>query len=80
MQVCYKHFTEEDIRRTSEMYDPKTGRKIVADLEIPRLRDGVIPSVFPNCPSYLSSSTNSRESVEQKRREIRKPKSGNSDQ
>ncbi|GBP97912.1 THAP domain-containing protein 2 [Eumeta japonica] len=69
-RVCELHFTEKDIRRTSEMYDDRTGKKLVVNLQKPRLVDSAIPSVFPNCPSYLSAPGHSRESLEEKRSRI----------
>lgn len=46
-QVCLKHFRETDIVRANEVGRP---------LKRIRLAEGAVPSLFPNCPSYLSKS------------------------
>ncbi|GBP12181.1 hypothetical protein EVAR_6363_1 [Eumeta japonica] len=69
-QEFANYISQKDIRRTSEMYDDRTGKKLVVNLQKPRLVDSAIPSVFPNCPSYLSAPGHSRESLEEKRSRI----------
>lgn len=61
-QVCELHFRPEEIGKETSYYDEKTGTRITARLKKPFLHDGVVPSILPECPSYLSSSTPSRES------------------
>ncbi|GBP16361.1 ADP-ribosylation factor-like protein 6 [Eumeta japonica] len=65
-KVCQLHFTEDQIRRTAEAYDERTGRKIVAPLKRLYLKDGAIPCVFKNIPKYLSNPIHSRESRDQR--------------
>lgn len=66
-QVCELHFRPEDIGWETSFYDEQTGRRITAKLKNPFLRDGAVPSLLPNCPSYLSSKTQWRESPERKK-------------
>ncbi|GBP86680.1 hypothetical protein EVAR_103623_1 [Eumeta japonica] len=66
LAVCQLHFTEDQIRRTAEAYDERTGRKIVAPLKRLYLKDGAIPCVFKNIPKYLSNPIHSRESRDQR--------------
>jgi len=59
-RVCELHFTERDFDREST--DLSTSRKNARDntlLKHIRLKPAAIPSVFPNCPSYLSKETKS---------------------
>ena len=51
----------------TSVFDEKTGRRLTARLCIRKLRNGAIPSRLPNCPSYLSSATNDRESPDSRR-------------
>ncbi|KAH8029456.1 hypothetical protein HPB51_000552 [Rhipicephalus microplus] len=55
--VCEKHFHTGDFVTTSTYQDEKTGRVLEVPLQLRRLKPGAIPSLFPNCPSYLSSPT-----------------------
>ncbi|XP_035217173.1 uncharacterized protein LOC118190548 [Stegodyphus dumicola] len=66
-KVCELHFKQEDVLRQTEFFDEKTGKKIIIPLSYPRLKNGAIPSLFPDGPSHLSSSVSSRESPEHKR-------------
>lgn len=67
-QVCELHFRQEDIEWETSYYEEKSGRTFTAKLHKPRLRKDAVPSVLPNCPSYLSASTiSSRESPDSKR-------------
>lgn len=66
-QVCQLHFKPDDIEYVTSFFDEATGRKLTAKLGKPRLKDGVIPSLLPNCPSYLSSPAISRESPDSRR-------------
>lgn len=48
--------------------DSMTGKVIEVPLKLRRLKPSAIPSVFPNCPAYLSrQETSARESPEEKR-------------
>ena len=55
------------MRWETEYFDERHGRKLVANLKVPRLREGVVPSKLPNCPEYLSGSSSRRESPGRKR-------------
>ncbi|XP_035826119.1 uncharacterized protein LOC118477835 [Aplysia californica] len=48
--VCAKHFTEDCILRVDSFTR-------AVDRKIPRLSDSAYPTIFPNCPSYLSEPT-----------------------
>ncbi|KAH7932894.1 hypothetical protein HPB49_004666 [Dermacentor silvarum] len=66
--VCEKHFLTSDFVTTSTYRDEKTGRVLEVPLQLRRLKSGAIPSLFPNCPSYLSRPTTVvREGPEEKR-------------
>ncbi|KAI6646866.1 hypothetical protein LOD99_9135 [Oopsacas minuta] len=51
-KVCIHHFHEGDVEKTIQFFDGmkmiKTERKKVA------LKKYAVPSIFPNCPSYLT--------------------------
>ncbi|GFT74884.1 ADP-ribosylation factor-like protein 6 [Nephila pilipes] len=65
-KVCELHFAEEAIKRNTEVYDEKTGMKIDVPLKCCRLRKLAVPTIFPNCPKYISKSLNrARECPEQ---------------
>ena len=49
------------------MFDEKTGATIAVSLNRIYLCVGVIPRIFPNSSSYLSSVTTSRESPDSRR-------------
>lgn len=67
-QVCEKHFLTSDFVTTSTYRDEKTGRVLEVPLQLRRLKSGAKPSLFPNCPSYLSRPTTVvREGPEEKR-------------
>ncbi|GFT92158.1 hypothetical protein NPIL_664671 [Nephila pilipes] len=57
-KVCELHFAEEAIRKNTKVYDEKTGIKISVLLKYCRLQNFAVPSIFPNCPKYLSMSSN----------------------
>ena len=56
-KVCIHHFPEEDIERTIQYFNGmemiETVRKKVA------LKKCAVPSIFPNCPSYLTDAADS---------------------
>ncbi|GBN43080.1 hypothetical protein AVEN_259970-1 [Araneus ventricosus] len=52
------------------MFDSKAGKIVTAPLKYPRLVGGAIPSQMPNCASYMSSSTFSRENPEVKKMKL----------
>lgn len=65
--MCEVHFQKHEILWETSFYDSKSGRTVTAPLKKPRLAEGAVPSVFPNCPSYLSSSHGSRESPDERK-------------
>ncbi|XP_037277448.2 uncharacterized protein LOC119170405 [Rhipicephalus microplus] len=66
--VCERHFRESDILTSSKYVDSKTGKVVEAKLKIARLSSDAVPSVFPNCPAYLSApAATSREAPAEKR-------------
>ncbi|XP_077494861.1 uncharacterized protein LOC144105612 [Amblyomma americanum] len=67
-KVCADHFDASCIDTTTSYTDPRTGNVLTVRLSVPRLRRGSVPTVFPNCPSYLSAPDNSkREAPDAKR-------------
>ncbi|GFT03586.1 hypothetical protein NPIL_93131 [Nephila pilipes] len=54
-KVCELHFAKEAIRRNAEAYDEKSEIKIDVLLKICRLLKFAVPTIFPNCPKYMSS-------------------------
>ncbi|KAH8025593.1 hypothetical protein HPB51_010051 [Rhipicephalus microplus] len=67
-EVCENHFHTSDFVTTSTYQDEKTGRVLEVPPQLRRLKPGAIPSLFPNCPSYLSRPTTVvREGPEEKR-------------
>ncbi|XP_049273379.1 RB-associated KRAB zinc finger protein-like [Rhipicephalus sanguineus] len=66
--VCEHHFLESDFVDSASYTDSMTGKVIEVPLKLRRLKPSAIPSVFPNCPAYLSrQETSARESPEEKR-------------
>lgn len=65
-KVCESHFRKEDVIRFVTEQDNKSGKIISARLGHPRLKADAIPSNFPNCPSYISSSVQYRKSRQDK--------------
>lgn len=69
-KVCELHFKKEDIIRDVTTLNKKTCESSTSFLKRPRLKVGAIPSIFPNCPKYLSKSCSiNRKSREDKIRE-----------
>ncbi|KAH8024483.1 hypothetical protein HPB51_025110 [Rhipicephalus microplus] len=70
-QVCEHHFLESDFVDSTSYTDSMTGKVIEVPLKLRRLKPSAIPSVFPNCPNYLSrQETCARESPEEKRTRV----------
>ncbi|KAL3224312.1 hypothetical protein MRX96_026638 [Rhipicephalus microplus] len=65
--VCERHFEAEDIVRETSYIAQATGRTVTAPLSRLQLRAEAVPTVFPDCPSYLSIETSRREDPESKR-------------
>ncbi|GBO38635.1 hypothetical protein AVEN_122173-1 [Araneus ventricosus] len=69
-RVCEKHFKDGEVLRNSTFYNEKTGETISAPVKRPKLKENVVPSIFPGCPSYMSSSSAIRESPSKKRQRL----------
>lgn len=67
VQVCERHFKPEHLRTTST-YTDVDGRTIEVPMKITRITSDAVPTLFPDCPSYLSATRQSREEPEVKRR------------
>ncbi|KAH7958667.1 hypothetical protein HPB49_004082 [Dermacentor silvarum] len=66
--ICEHHFHENDFVDSASYTDNMTGEVIEVPLKLRRLKPSAIPSLFPNCPAYLSrQATEARESPEEKR-------------
>ncbi|KAL1431598.1 hypothetical protein MTO96_002228 [Rhipicephalus appendiculatus] len=67
-KLCEKHFAPTDFVRTATYTDAQTGKVIEVPLERVRLKETAVPSVFANCPKYMSRPTPSaREAPEEKK-------------
>lgn len=66
-RVCEKHFREEEIIRSFEA-NLNDGTKFILPRVRCSLKSGAVPSIFPNCPKYLSNYS------KQKRRSLPKRK------
>lgn len=51
--VCAKHFSSKFVLTTNSATRPD-GSVLTIERLIPKLTDDAFPSIFPNCPSYLS--------------------------
>ncbi|XP_077490877.1 uncharacterized protein LOC144101608 [Amblyomma americanum] len=70
-KVCADHFDASCIETTTSYTDPRTGNVLTVRLPVPRLHLGSVPTVFPNCPSYLSAPDDSkREAPDAKRSQL----------
>ncbi|KAF8790863.1 hypothetical protein HNY73_005816 [Argiope bruennichi] len=71
IQVCERHFKDGKVLYRTTFYNESTGETLSAPLKKPRVKENALPSVFPVCPTYLSSSTSSiRESPSKKRQRL----------
>ncbi|GIY69369.1 uncharacterized protein CDAR_470511 [Caerostris darwini] len=59
-RVCKMHFLESDIIAEAHGYDEKTGKRLVAPLQVCRLKNDAIPKVFPGYPDYLTKNISPR--------------------
>lgn len=67
VQVCERHFKPEHLRVIS-MYTDGDGRTVEVPMKLIRITSDAVPAIFPDCPSYLSSTKQSREEPDVKRR------------
>ncbi|KAG8180544.1 hypothetical protein JTE90_018164 [Oedothorax gibbosus] len=66
-KVCELHFHSSDIETTVEIYDEKRMETVDMPLDRVRLQKNAVPSIFPNCPAYLSQNLPCREDPQEKR-------------
>ncbi|KAL3186868.1 hypothetical protein MRX96_004803 [Rhipicephalus microplus] len=66
-KVCERHFQTEYIVRETSYIDKAIGCTVTAPLSRLRLRAEAVPTVFPDCPSYLAIESSRREDPESKR-------------
>lgn len=69
-KVCEAHFPEGSIIKSTTVQDSNTGKIFTIELLKPRLREDSIPSIFLNCPSYLSKNVKIRPSKDEKLKNI----------
>lgn len=69
-KVCEHHFPAGSIIWTISEQDPKTGNIITVNLKKPRLKENVVPTIFPNCPDYFSKNIPVRKSRDEKCKEL----------
>ncbi|GFX10480.1 hypothetical protein TNCV_2583031 [Trichonephila clavipes] len=65
--VCELHFSDDAIRRYTEAYNEKTGKKIYVPLKRYRLQNFAVLTIFTNFPAYLSNSGNPTRECPEKR-------------
>lgn len=66
-KVCELHFHTSDFVTTLTHCDESTGRRLEVTSDRVRLREDAVPTVFPNCPAYLTTTPAHRESLASKR-------------
>lgn len=66
-QVCERHFMPDHLRTTSK-YTDSDGRTIEVQMKLTRLTPDAVPTIFPDCPRYLSEARQSREEPDAKRK------------
>ena len=49
-------FSKSRNSKTTSAFEEKTQKMLTCDMKYPKLQTELIPSQFPNCPSYLSKS------------------------
>ncbi|KAF8789993.1 hypothetical protein HNY73_005083 [Argiope bruennichi] len=67
LKVCERHFKDGEVLYRTTFYNESTGKTLSTPLKKPRLKENDVPSIFPDCATYLSSSTSQFERVLQKR-------------
>ena len=69
---CYRGRVSDVTRLPLDVYlndfrllnsDPKKNISYKSKLHVPKLADGTVPSILPNCPKYLNNTSKKRESV-----------------
>ncbi|XP_045110304.1 uncharacterized protein LOC123504081 isoform X2 [Portunus trituberculatus] len=69
IQVCELHFIPADYEHETSHFDERSGRRLTAKLNVPRLKKDAVPTQIPSCPTYLSSSVQARESPDTRKSE-----------
>ncbi|KAH9374829.1 hypothetical protein HPB48_015762 [Haemaphysalis longicornis] len=66
--LCENHFVPTDFVRSATYTDVQTGKVVEVPLERVRLKETAVPSVFANCPKYMSRpAVPARETPEEKK-------------
>ncbi|KAH6927751.1 hypothetical protein HPB50_007733 [Hyalomma asiaticum] len=65
-KVCERHCKPEYLRTTSS-YTNVDGRTIEAPMKLTRLTPDALPTIFPDCPAYVSDKRKRREGPEERR-------------
>ncbi|KAH9376237.1 hypothetical protein HPB48_014404 [Haemaphysalis longicornis] len=60
--VCELHFQPSDLVTTLSHCDEATGKTTEVKSARVYLKEGAVPAVFPNCPTYLTTTPSHRES------------------
>ena len=60
--ICSKYFTDDDFVTNSLDNTPSRARKRTSLLKHRYLKKDVFPSIFPNCPQYLTKKIQVRQS------------------
>ncbi|XP_049764640.1 uncharacterized protein LOC126092950 isoform X2 [Schistocerca cancellata] len=69
-RVCHVHFHKDDVIWETQIVVERTGQLLTAPLFKPHLRPDAVPSLLPNCPSYLSKEESRREGPEEKKQRL----------
>ncbi|KAF8773028.1 hypothetical protein HNY73_015723 [Argiope bruennichi] len=68
-KVCERQFKDGEVLYRTTFYNERTGETLSSPLKKPRRKENAVSSIFPGCPTYLSSSTSSiRESPSKRRK------------
>ncbi|KAK8756868.1 hypothetical protein V5799_000430 [Amblyomma americanum] len=66
-KVCELHFQGSELITKLSHFDAASGKTVTVDSERVHLVPDAVPSIFLNCPAYLSTSSTRRESPASKR-------------
>ncbi|CAL1264091.1 unnamed protein product [Larinioides sclopetarius] len=69
-KVCEKHFKDSEVLRNTTFYIEKTGETLSAPMKRPKLKENAVPSIFPDCSSYMPSSSAIRQSPPKKQQQL----------
>ncbi|KAH6933202.1 hypothetical protein HPB50_013442 [Hyalomma asiaticum] len=65
-KVCERHIKPEYLR-TTLLYTNVDGRTIKAPMKLTRLTPDALPTIFPDCPAYVSDKRKRREDPEERK-------------